>query len=112
MNSSHERLNDRFEQLDKVFQLCQIKNWDSYGALPITKEAYDTTKKLVRLLSWGLHCSARNDGGFEIELHSTTDDGEISVDISPAGEIESFWYGRPPWKNKECITFTRDPEIS
>lgn len=75
--ASNQPLVQAFAQLEAVFNEHQEKNWDGYGALPISEIAYQESMQFLVLLD-DLHLPMPDiapevDGGIELEWYKSTD---------------------------------------
>ena len=74
---------DAAEQLELIRRDCQVANWDSYGAKPITTEALSATEALL----YSLCVSPSNDGGITVTLA----DESVMLGIGADGKLSSIY---------------------
>ena len=60
------------EELEKVYEECLEANWDGYGAMPISRETYSKSRKLLRMMPSSLPMP--------------------DISAEPGGEITFEWY--------------------
>ncbi len=75
-----------FDELAKVFEECNIANWDGYNALPVKSKTFFYTYKFIEALPLGYSLP--------------------SVGVEPDGHLTLEWYQQPQW----TISISIDPE--
>jgi hypothetical protein len=78
-----------FEELLQIFKECRERNWDGYGAQPVSDETYHLASKFLRALPPGTPApslGAEPDGHITLEWYRSPRQ-TLSVSISPDGEL-------------------------
>ncbi len=75
--ASNQPLIPALVRLQSIVTHFSIKNWDEYGALPVSREAYKEAKDFIFLLADGglpmPDISPEVDGGIEFEWYMSSD---------------------------------------
>ena len=78
-----------FEALCSVYEECSERNWDGYGAEPVSAEAYRLAYRFLEALPLGTPpptVGAETDGHLTLEWYRSTN-RVLSVSVSPEGLI-------------------------
>jgi hypothetical protein len=78
-----------FHQLYEVSEECGSANWDGYGAMPISFEAFEKAKQFILSIPYGIpvpEVSAEPDGEITFEWFSSPS-RVFSVSVGPNNEL-------------------------
>jgi hypothetical protein len=78
-----------FDDLSRVYQECREPNWDGYGALPVTEDAYRLAYELLEALPLSTplpSLGAEPDGHITLEWYCSPR-RTLSVSVSPEGDL-------------------------
>ena len=81
--------NDSFRNLCRIAEECRSANWDGYGALPVSAEAFMYTSRFLRIMPLGTAApdvGIEPDGNLTLEWHRSAY-RTLSVRFSPGGDL-------------------------
>jgi len=94
-------------QLEEVLDDCGLRNWDGYGAEPVTLDAFKCAYRFLEALPCGLPMptlAADTDGHITLEWYSGPT-RVLSVSISPEAELfYAALLGRNQSRGSECFS--------
>lgn len=95
-----------FSELDRVYEECRRPDWDSYGAEPVSSDAFGFAYRFLEALPLGTPApsiGAEPDGHVTMEWHKSPR-RTLSVSVSPDGKLHyaaligsSRQYGTEPF---------------
>ncbi len=98
-----------FEELRMTYEECRTENWDGYGALSVSKEAYLLAEQFLKSLPLGTKApsmGAEPDGHLTLEWYQSPR-RTLSLSVSPDGTLHyaalfgsSRVYGSEPFVGK------------